>query len=150
LAIVVGALGTYAAGSILPAALSEEVLPPPGPGEPGASFNLIFTHFRVLAVAQLVASVLTTVAGVALLWMWRWAANILETVTWLALIWLVGFAAMFLREVMIHAPHAASPDQRKALFLLVAMPVGVVLFWSTPLLVAIRVLRRPEHRDQLR
>jgi hypothetical protein len=114
-------------------------------------FNLLFEHFATLVLLQLVLAGIIIMGGVALLKNRRWGGFVVGGAAFLGLAYVMGFSVVFLHEVGgIRALPAQADAGRVGMMTFLAIAVaGSAVFWGTPLVLTLYVLRRPRVRQAL-
>jgi hypothetical protein len=115
----------------------------------GTGIDFLFRHFSVVAGMQICVAVLLLVAGRALLSLRRWAARVIEVVAWLGLLYALVFSVWFIQEFRGAMAHAPKGPDTAFLIMMVAGSTFTLLFWSTPLVITIRSLRKEDVRRVL-
>jgi len=103
--------------------------------------DFVFAHLGIVAGVQMAVAAILAMAGRGLLHSRRWASRVVQVIAWLSLAYMGLGMALFALEWRTAA--AESPRSPDVVFVVMAVATSafVVIFWSTPLILAIRSLR---------
>jgi hypothetical protein len=143
LMIMSGAMGLLSF-SFMPARPMAEDVP-----LPFAILAKVVDYFPVLVLVQVVIAILMIVGGAGFLRLKQWARLILEVLAWLALLYVLGFGVFWLSCVV--SMGSTAPPGLPIVFLVFMFGIGtvVIISFTIPLVMLIRVLRGSTVREAL-
>ena len=128
-------------------------MPPPSPDEP-AFFRLMtsmFDWFWLFGVAQVVVMSLMIWSGAAFLRLRAWARTVVEIIAWLGLTYNVGFGVLWCLTLLSMTQNVPRDSTYVSAFpwIMLAMGIVMIIAFSIPLVVIIRVVRGRVVRDAI-
>jgi hypothetical protein len=130
---------------------------PPIPEQAPFQFSVmevIFQHFGLIAMVQVVLAIFIIIASIQFLRLRRWARTALEVIAWLGLVYLVSFGIFWVvswLEITSNIPVTEGAQGPTPMFNIFGAVMGsvVTLFWAAPLVVIIIFLRGKTIRGAL-
>ena len=144
LGLLGGILGT-AASLLMTSTFESAQRPEVSPDDP-ILFRLMssmFHYFWLFGVLQLIVAVLMIWSGVAFLRLRAWARTVVETLAWLGLAYNLGFGFLWCMTLVSMTDQMPEEAGAFAAFPIIMLVMGIVMIlaFSVPLVVIIRVVR---------